>query len=100
MLLAFLSVNPDVMLNLVESSCPVFARLCTDAHVAFVDAEPVDRPTWLTKSASGRCPLPQVVDAAEMAKAVKMFDGTNKMLAFHMVWTNAEVTDPAALSGH
>ena len=89
MLLALLSVNPDVMLNLVESSCPVFARLCTDAHVAFVDAEPVDRPTWLTKSASGRCPLPQVVDAAQMAKAAEMLEGANKMLAFHAVWTVA-----------
>ena len=69
MLLAFLSVNPDVMLNLVESSCPVFARLCTDAHVAFVESNTVEWPTWLSLSASGHCTLAQVVDAAQMAKA-------------------------------
>ena len=29
-----------------------------------------------------------------------MLDGANKEFAFHMVWTNSEVTDPAGLSGN
>ena len=42
------AVHTHVVSDLVESSCPVFARLGTDAHVAIIDANPVERPTWLT----------------------------------------------------
>ena len=94
------AVDTYVFSDLVESSCAEKAGCCTGANESFVQGKTVDGPTWLILSASGRCPLTQVVDAAEITKAVEMLEGANKMLAFHMVWTNSEVTDPAALSGH
>ena len=42
------AVHTHVVSDLVESSCPVFARLGTDAYVDIIDANPVERPTWLT----------------------------------------------------
>ena len=89
MLLGLLAVDTDVVSYLVESLRAEKAGCCTGADVTLVQSKTVDGPTWLMLSASGRCPLAQVVDAAQMAKAAEMLEGANKMLAFHAVWTVA-----------